>query len=200
MSWEKETRDGELDKYFLNKEDYKMTDKQTVKLKGKCEYANVLPGQERTPHPEAIKKGAASANDRHYQITVECSEQDFRAIKKAGLNGMHNLKYKDDDTTFITIKGTQYKEKGNMTFPAPSVTDEEGNAFTQNIGNGSVVIVEASLEKAGDTKALRLKGVQVLEHIPYEPKEEGETTTLLDNTGSKAVAAPAKDGTEEPCF
>lgn len=159
---------------------------QVVRLRGKCEYANVLPGLERTPHKESIEKGAASPNDRHYQISIECNPATFAKIKAAGLNHMHNLKYKPDGTTWLTVKSTKYKEKtkkGPITFQDPAVVDANGNPFTQNIGNGSEVLVEAVLEQAGVGKALRLRKVTVLQHIPYV-KPEVETTTLVDETGT----------------
>lgn len=164
-----------------------MSEKQLVRLEGKCEWAQVYPGQERAPHPEAIKKGA-SPNDRSYAITVEITEEINRKLRKAGLNAMHQPKYKEDDTVWLTIKGTKHKEttsKGPITFEDPAVVDANGNPFKELIGNDSVVIVEATLEQAGQAKALRLKKVTVLEHVVYVKPEEDEVTTLIDNSDSE---------------
>lgn len=168
------------------------SEKLTVRLKGKCEWAQVFPGQERAPHAEAIKKGA-SLDDRAYSITVECSDDVFKKLRKAGLNTMHNLKYKEDDSGWLTIKGTKYKantSKGAITFEDPIVIDNTGERFNKPIGNGSQVIVTASLEQAGQSKALRLKGVQVVEHIPYEPKDDSEV--LIDVEGSLSLTNKTK--------
>ena len=155
-----------------------MTDKKTYYVEGKCEWACVYPGQEKTPHPDAIQQGKASPNDRHYEITVECSRAQFREWKNNGLNHMHQLKEKDDDSTWLKVKST--KIKGSTTFEDPKVTGPDGQPFDQAIGNGSVVKVEISLEpsaKGSSNKALRLKGVQVLEHVVYVKKDKESVNT-----------------------
>lgn len=148
-------------------------------VEGKCEWAMVYPGQERSPHPDSIKQGKANPEDRHYEITVECSRAQFREWKNNGLNHMHQLKEKDDDSTWLKVKATKIKKPFDP-FEDPKITGPDGKPFDKAIGNGSKVKVTVSLEdasKGSSVKALRLKAVQVLEHVPYEKKETVDTNT-----------------------
>lgn len=163
---------------------------ELVTIKGKCNWAMVHPGQERAPHPDAVAKGA-DPSDRSYAITVECSQSQFRELQKKGLNPMHQLKFKEEadgtETTWLTIKATKKKTtaKGSWVFEDPKVVDAGGNKITKEIGNGSDVIVTASLEDAGTKKALRLKAVQVVNLVEYtrQTQEVVETPAITPDQG-----------------
>src|SRR5260221_215389 len=175
-----------------------------VKFKGKCMYAQVYPGQERAPHPDQIKEKPETADDRTYEISVECSEDLYKKLRKAGISAMQTLKEYDDQpgVTYIKVKGTHTKrwtdkESGESKlyrFSDPEVTDSDDNLLTTNnlIGNGSTVEVLADLVgfKGRPVKALRLKSVKVLEHVHYErPEVTGEVvleeSTLTDTKYKK---------------
>ena len=170
---------------------------QMVKFKGLCKYAKLYPGQEQSPHPEAVKeaakKGYDNSGDRHYSVSVECSEELFKKLKKAGIPPATTLKeYEpgdkgyvngDENRGYITLRAS--KVRGEWVFEDPEVT-KDGEAFDQAIGNGSVVEAEAELApiKGRSGKALRLKKVTVLEHVPYEVQEK-EVTYLNDEPAKK---------------
>ncbi len=144
-------------------------DNQLVTLKGLCKYAKLYPGQECSPHPDAVTE--ATKNDKHYEVLVECSEELFKKLKKAGIPAGTTLKeFEGEETTYIKLKSTQ--KRGDWVFPAPVVADANGNPFEQLIGNGSRVVAIAELApiKGRSGKVLRLKKVQVVEHVPYEKK------------------------------
>lgn len=157
-----------------------MAEKQLVKFEGECLYAQVYPGQERAPHPDAIKEKPETADDRHYSIQVECSDDLYKKLRKAGISPMQELK-EIDGKGYLRIKGTHTKsyidkksgERVTTRFEDPIVTDIKGNPFTSLIGNGSKVQVVAELASfPGKTlKALRLQSVKVLEHVTYEKKD-----------------------------
>jgi len=171
-----------------------MAEKQLVKFEGASLYAQVYPGQERAPHPDAVKEKPDTANDRTYSIQVECSEELYKKLRKAGISPMQELK-EIDGKNYIRIKGTHTKtyadkktgELITSRFSDPEVVDADDNEFTALIGNGSKVQVIAELVGfPGKTlKALRLQKVKVLEHVPYEKPESDDTTTVVLEEGSK---------------
>lgn len=152
--------------------------KQLVKFAGKCMYAQVYPGQERAPHKDAVKKDPHTAEDRHYVITVECSQDLYEKLIKAGISRMVQLKTFDDyeelkGKHFISVKCSKKrtkKETGEMfTFEDPLVIDKDGVQMTPDtlIGNCSEVEVIAELADIGHFKALRLKEIKVTHLVPY---------------------------------
>lgn len=150
-------------------------DNQIVQFKGECKYSKLYPGQECSPHPDAVTE--VNKNDRHYEILVECSEELFKKLKKAGIPAGTTLKeFEGEDKTYIKLKSTQ--KRGEWTFPAPVVADADGNPFEELIGNGSKVTAIAELApiKGRSGKVLRLKKVQVTEHVPYEKRAPEEIT------------------------
>ena len=154
--------------------------KRLVKFIGKCLYAQVYPGQERAAHPEAIKKDPHIAEDKHYQITVECSKSLYEKLLYAGISRMTILKEFEGDT-YLTIKGSKQRKDKNTNqmyiFPDPIVLDIDDLPMAPDIliGNGSYVEVIAELADVNHFKALRLHKVKVLNLIPYVRSEiEGE--------------------------
>lgn len=176
-------------------------EKRVVKFKGKALYAQVYPGQERPPHPDELKKKPTAKDDRHYAIKVECSEELFKKLQKAGLNKLHQIyENEEDGKTYINIKGTHTKtyidkttrEQVTARFKDPEVTDAEGNPFTDLIGNGSVVEVTAEFADGARGKSLRLNKVKVLEHVEFIKPEVVEDVLFSedeDNTATKTTAA-----------
>lgn len=135
-----------------------------VKFKGEVKYAMVPPTEARKP----FEIDPASPNDTSYSVQVECSDKMYASLIKAGVSGMTKLRT-DEETgkTYINLRAT--KVRGDMTFADPFVVGPSAKPFTEAIGNGSVCNVFATLDKVKKGKALRLKGVQVLTHVPYVP-------------------------------
>lgn len=156
-----------------------------VVFKGLCKYAQVYPGQERAPHPDSIKEDQSNKDDRHFELLVECSEDLFKKLKKAGIPSGTTLKeFEGEDIKYIKLKSTQ--KRGEWVFSPPIVTDESGKPFTDLIGNGSKIIATTELApiKNRSGKVLRLKKVTILEHIPYEPKKlDTYTETQYNDSG-----------------
>jgi len=187
--------------------------KKIVQFEGECLYACVYPSQARSAHPDSIKEGKAHAEDKSYSITVECSEDLYKQLRKAGISSMQALKDADNfpkveglgSKTFITIRGTHTKvytdrKSGELVttrFRDPVVTDIDGDTLDSNtlIGNGSKVIVKAELVSfPGKTlKALRLESVQVLDLVPYEAAGEKEEEVLLKETKGTTTRSTAAD-------
>lgn len=173
-----------------------MAEKQLVKFEGASLYAQVYPGQERAPHPDAVKEKPDTVNDRTYSIQVECSEELYKKLRKAGISPMQELK-EIDGKNYIRIKGTHTKtyadkktgELITSRFSDPEVVDGDDNEFTALIGNGSKVQVVAELVGfPGKTlKALRLQKVKVLEHVPYEKSGSPDTAAVILEEGGKEL-------------
>ena len=179
-----------------------MADKRLVIFEGACLYAQVYAGQERAPHPDAVSKDPATANDRHYSIQVECSEDLYKKLRKAGISPMQELK-EVEGKNYIRIKGTHTKTYVEKTtgspkttrFNDPEVVDVDGNKLDINtlIGNGSKVRVTAELASfTGKTlKVLRLNKVEVLELVPYiKPEKEETIEVVLSETTYKEATTP----------
>lgn len=74
----------------------------------------------------------------------------------------------------FTIAKPEFSKKGNpMTV---NVIDAEGNAFTENVGNGSVCTLKLFAYRNQDNQlVVTLDTVQVLEHVPYEGKASADS-------------------------
>lgn len=155
-----------------------------VTLKGLCKWAKVLPGQEQGPME--IKDG--NQDNLDYSIQVECSEVMYNKFIKAGVSRQTELRT-DDETgkTYINLKAAKQrtgKNKKLIVFPDLKVIDINRKNVEEKIGNGSTVlcIVELAnveiMKKAA--KALRLKCVQVLDHIIYDDGGADEYEHLLE--------------------
>lgn len=74
----------------------------------------------------------------------------------------------------FTLAKPQLSKKGNEM--SVNVIDVEGEAFTANIGNGSVVNLKLFGYKNQDNQlVVTLDTVQVLEHVPYEGKGSADS-------------------------
>ena len=67
----------------------------------------------------------------------------------------------------FTVTRPEFSKKGNK--QAVNVIDKEGNAFTDNVGNGSVCNIKLFAYKNRDGQlVVSLDTVQVIEHVAYE--------------------------------
>ena len=74
----------------------------------------------------------------------------------------------------FTVAKPEFSKKGNpMTV---NVIDKDGEAFTENVGNGSVCTLKLFGYRNQDNQlVVTLDTLQVLEHIPYEAKVAAES-------------------------
>lgn len=73
----------------------------------------------------------------------------------------------------FTVAKPEFSKKGNkMTV---NVIDKEGNAFTDNIGNGSICTLKLfGYKNVEGQLTVTIDTVQVIEHIPYEGKSSSD--------------------------
>lgn len=100
----------------------------------------------------------------------------------------------------FTVAKPEFSKKGNkMTV---NVIDKDGNAFTDNIGNGSICTLKLfGYKNVEGQLTVTLDTVQVIEHIPYEGKTSSDEV-VDDVMGSykvkKAEAKPVDEKEEAP--
>jgi len=110
---------------------------------------------------------------------VEEGKTNYDVVK-----GMHGF----------TVAKPEFSKKGNkMTV---NVIDKEGNAFTDNIGNGSICTLKLfGYKNVEGQLTVTLDTVQVLEHVPYEGK--GSSDEVVDDVlGSYKVKKVEPKATE----
>lgn len=74
----------------------------------------------------------------------------------------------------FSLAKPEFSKKGNPM--SVNVIDAEGNAFTENVGNGSVCTLKLFGYKNQDGQlTVTLDTVQVIEHIPYEGKSDSDS-------------------------
>lgn len=148
----------------------KKEEKKLIKFEGQVKWATIPPRKARGPGDEY--KTDANRNDLAYKIDVEVSEEKFKALKKAGIPKLTQLK-EDEETgkTYMTLRASKVKTnpKGDdWEFDDIVAVGPDGKPLTVSVANGSEAIVVASLEPSKKGKVLRLKGVKVTKLIPYE--------------------------------
>lgn len=94
----------------------------------------------------------------------------------------------------FTVAKPEFSKKGNKM--SVNVIDNEGNAFTDNIGNGSVCTLKLfGYKNVEGQLTVTLDTVQVIKHIPYEGKasaDEVEDDVLGVSYKVKKVEAKAE--------
>jgi hypothetical protein len=74
----------------------------------------------------------------------------------------------------FTVAKPEFSKKGNPM--SVNVIDKDGNAFTENVGNGSICTLKLFGYKNQDGQlTVTLDTVQVLEHVPYEGKTSADS-------------------------
>jgi len=74
----------------------------------------------------------------------------------------------------FSIAKPEFSKKGNKM--SVNVIDKEGNAFTENVGNGSVVNLKLFGYRNQDNQlVVTLDTMQVIEHVPYEGKTSSDS-------------------------
>lgn len=163
-------------------------DGDRIKLRGALRWASVPPAKPKKPHEDAYNE--SEPDNCFWSIEVECTEEEHKKIlacigKKPGQPFAPQLRSYDEDVKnsqtgevmasktdkkFITIKKT--KIKGSYDFGDIAVRDRTGKSLTDvGIANDSTGIVHIDVEpvkKGSNKKTLRLRGVQVIDLIPFE--------------------------------
>ena len=74
----------------------------------------------------------------------------------------------------FNVAKPEFSKKGNPM--SVNVIDAEGNAFTENVGNGSICTLKLFGYKNQDGQlTVTLDTVQVIEHVPYEGKTSADS-------------------------
>lgn len=74
----------------------------------------------------------------------------------------------------FNVAKPEFSKKGNLM--SVNVIDAEGNAFTENVGNGSICTLKLFGYKNQDGQlTVTLDTVQVIDHIPYESKAAADS-------------------------
>lgn len=155
-----------------------MSENEIVKFKGTVRWVIVPPNSARKPPTKYIDPDAP--NDTTYSVEVECSKEKFKELIKMGIPPGTQLREDEEGgKTYIKVRASKVKrvkdketgEMVDMVFTDPFVKDKGGNDVNEPIGDGSEAIVVTELAATKRGKVLRLKGLQVLNHIPYVPKE-----------------------------
>ena len=78
----------------------------------------------------------------------------------------------------FTVTRPEFSKKGNK--QTINVIDKDGNAFTENVGNGSVCNIKLFAYKNRDDQlVVTLDTIQVIDHVPYEQK--GAADSVVDD-------------------
>jgi hypothetical protein len=99
----------------------------------------------------------------------------------------------------FTVTRPEFSKKGNK--QTINVIDKEGNAFTDNVGNGSVCNIKLFAYKNRDGQlVVSLDTVQVLEHVAYEGKSSSDEVVddVLGSYKVKKVEAKVDEKQEPP--
>jgi hypothetical protein len=98
----------------------------------------------------------------------------------------------------FTVAKPEFSKKGNLM--NVNVIDTEGNAFAENIGNGSVCTLKLFAYRNQDNQlVVTLDTVQVIEHIPYEGKTAADSVEDdVLGVSYKVKKVESKSAEEEP--
>lgn len=99
----------------------------------------------------------------------------------------------------FNIAKPEFSKKGNTM--SVNVIDTEGNAFTENVGNGSVVNLKLFGYKNQDGQlTVTLDTMQIVEHVPFEGKVSSDSVEddILGSYKLKKSEAKPTEKEEEP--
>jgi len=112
----------------------------------------------------------------NYKIDLYPDEESMVLYKESGCQ---NDVKKDDDGEYITFrrKNQQLIKNELVEFGKPKVVDAEGETFSENIGNGSKVVVKIAVFPTRNGTGHRLEAVMVEDWVEYSG-EEGEGSSI----------------------
>lgn len=122
-------------------------------------------------------------DNRYKQWTVDLYfEPDSESLEAYNEAGIQLKQIKPEHAAFkAPLVGYRFKRRQEqiingekVTFDPPVVTDEEGNEFSERIGNGSILEINVAVYDTAMGKGHRLQSARVLELVPYEKSEKVE--------------------------
>lgn len=116
---------------------------------------------------------------QQYTIDVYLDEPSMALYKQSGCQ----MKIKEnEDGEFVTFRRAhqQLIKQDLVEFGKPTVIDREGKTITENVGNGSDVVVKVEVYDSQKGKGHRLEAVCVLDLVPFGEKEEIAPEGLAD--------------------
>lgn len=169
---------------------------EDVQFEGIMLYAN-LP-------PRAPAKGYQT-EDTNYSVLIECSKEQFRELKKAGIAAGTKLKdfedFTDKDGNALNVLGAEgksfiaLKSKKNPSEDDVAVATEDGEEVTVSVANGSKGRVNALLIDVNNQfckKVLRLQSVVVTNLIEFESGDDIDGTSRAGKLAKLGVKAKEK--------
>lgn len=98
------------------------------------------------------------------------------------------IKEDDDGNLYYKCKRNHQrvtKDGKTMIFGPPKVVDKDGNDFSDNVGNGSIVEVTLDRWDGNNVTLVSMEEVKVLELVPYEtPERDDDEVTTVGGKGS----------------
>ena len=131
-------------------------------IRGKASFAKILGD----PVPNYNKDG------HEWTIDVELDDETVGELEEMGLGD--RVRRKDnylDGAPYITFRQAATRKDGTLNEPPP-VFDSKNEPWPEGtlIGNKSVIDLRFVIKDYGRVKATYMRGVRVLEHVPYVPK------------------------------
>ena len=131
---------------------------ETYFFKGKCKWAKVYPGQEKSQFGD--------------RFSLDFYPEDQEAFKATGVQ-LHP-KEDEDGVKYQLRREPQKLIRGELVnFGPPQVFDKANKPFTDAIGNGSTVTVKIAVYDTVKGKGHRLDAVRVEDLVVYK-KEDGD--------------------------
>lgn len=159
---------------------------ERIYFEGQCLYANIPPRPAKEWDDGKVT----------YSIQVECTQKRFDELLKQGMSRLTTLR-EVDGKTYLNIRATKHLpatvDREAITFQDITVVDKNNEAVTQSLANGSTVNVAVDISKNSKGITLRLKGVQVLNLIPYT----GDAMFTQVNTPSTAIVEELRGTTQD---
>lgn len=140
---------------------------ETHVLRGETSYAKILGD----PMPNYAKDG------REWKMDLVIKDKDtLKEVKGLGIGDrVKNKENYLDGAPFLTFKQAEMRKDGVTPNQPITVVDAAGNPWPDSklIGNGSTVDVKFVVMDygPGKKKGVYIRGVRVLDLVPYEPKE-----------------------------
>lgn len=141
------------------------TQNELITIRGTTSYAKVLPHQ---LAPNFAKDG------KEWSVDIKLNDPagDEKRFKKIGI--ADRIRQKEtylDGAEFMTFRQPELKADGTPNKPI-KIVDAKGRDWDNEteIGNGSVVDVRFAVKDygPGKKKGVYIRGIRVLEHVPYE--------------------------------
>lgn len=129
--------------------------------------------------------------EHQWEIQVELTKDQADQLKEEG-KALHKkgIKIKEENGKLFFRFRRKVKKPDGTDNPAPVVIGPDGQPFDKLIGNGSICNVQYSLvaykhAKFGEGVTNDLKGIRVIEHVPYGERDGDGLMDDDDSSGPK---------------